>query len=56
MRQWKSMSSTQISHHVNAPRARVYSALVDAEAIARWKAPEGMTCHVHSFEGREAEH
>jgi uncharacterized protein YndB with AHSA1/START domain len=38
---------------VNAPRARVYGALVDASAIARWKAPAGMTGRVHAFDGRE---
>jgi uncharacterized protein YndB with AHSA1/START domain len=46
-------NSTHVSKHINAPRSRVYSALVDAEAIAKWKVPAGMTCHVHSFEGRE---
>jgi uncharacterized protein YndB with AHSA1/START domain len=47
------VSSTRISRHVNAPRARVYSALIDADAIAKWKVPTGMTGRVHSFEGRE---
>ena len=47
------MSSTRISRHVNVPRARVYSALVDANAIAKWKVPTGMTCHVHAFDPRE---
>ena len=47
------MSSTRISRYVNAPRARVYSALIDADAVAQWKVPTGMTSHVHSFEGRE---
>jgi uncharacterized protein YndB with AHSA1/START domain len=47
------MSSTGISRHVKAPRARVYSALVAADAIAKWKVPDGMTSHVHAFEGRE---
>jgi hypothetical protein len=36
------MSSTRVSRHVNAPGARVHSALVDANAIARWKVPTGM--------------
>ena len=31
----------------------MYRALVDAEAIERWKAPEGMTARVDRFEGRE---
>jgi uncharacterized protein YndB with AHSA1/START domain len=38
---------------VKAPRAKVYNALVDANAIAKWKVPRGMTCHVHAFDGRE---
>jgi uncharacterized protein YndB with AHSA1/START domain len=47
------MSSTRVSRHVNAPRVKVYSALVDANAIATWMVPTGMTSHVHAFEGRE---
>ena len=47
------MSSTRVSRHVNAPRARVYRTLIDADAVARWKVPTGMTSRVHSFEGRE---
>jgi uncharacterized protein YndB with AHSA1/START domain len=40
------MSSTRISCHINAPRAAVYRALLDARAVAKWKVPDGMTCHV----------
>ena len=47
------MSATRTSRHVNAPGVRVYSALVDANAIATWMVPTGMTSHVHAFEGRE---
>ena len=47
------MSSTRITQHVNAPRASVYRALLDPRAVASWKAPTGMTCHIHSFDGRE---
>jgi uncharacterized protein YndB with AHSA1/START domain len=47
------MNSTHISRQVKAPRTKVYSALVDADAIAKWKVPDGMTSHVHAFEGRE---
>jgi uncharacterized protein YndB with AHSA1/START domain len=47
------MRSTRVSRHVKASRARVYAALIDANAIASWKVPTGMTCHVHAFEGRE---
>jgi uncharacterized protein YndB with AHSA1/START domain len=47
------MSSTRVTRRVNAPRMRVYSALVDANAIATWMVPTGMTSRVHAFEGRE---
>lgn len=47
------MSSTRISRHLNAPRARVYRALLEARAVATWKVPNGMTCHVHEFDPRE---
>lgn len=47
------MSSTRISQHINAPRASVYRALLDPRAVAIWKVPTGMTCHVHAFEARE---
>jgi uncharacterized protein YndB with AHSA1/START domain len=47
------VSSTHIRHHVNAPRAIVYRALLDADAVARWMVPTGMTSYVHAFEPRE---
>jgi uncharacterized protein YndB with AHSA1/START domain len=47
------MSSTRIRRHINAPRALVYRTLLDARAIAQWKVPDGMTCHVHVFDARE---
>ncbi len=47
------MNSTRISQHINAPRAKVYRALLDPLAIVRWKVPDGMTCQVHSFDARE---
>ncbi len=47
------MSSTRICHRVNAPRAKVYSALLDARAVATWKVPAGMTSCVHAFDARE---
>ena len=47
------MSSTRISRRVNAPRASVYRALLDARAVATWKVPTGMTSHVHQFDARE---
>jgi uncharacterized protein YndB with AHSA1/START domain len=47
------MSSTRVSRHMKAPREKIYSALVDGNALAKWKVPDGMSCHVHSFEARE---
>ena len=47
------VSSTRISRHVNAPRANVYRALLDADAVATWMVPTGMTSHVYAFDPRE---
>jgi uncharacterized protein YndB with AHSA1/START domain len=47
------VNSTRISRRVNAPRAIVYRALLDARAVAKWKVPTGMTCHVHTFDACE---
>ena len=47
------MYTTRVSAQVQAPRAAVYRALVDADAIARWRVPRGMTCEVHEFDARE---
>ncbi|HSA90018.1 MAG TPA: SRPBCC family protein [Burkholderiales bacterium] len=46
-------ASTRIRRRVNAPRAAVYRALLDPEAVAKWKVPTGMTGKVHVFEPRE---
>src|SRR5713101_892773 len=46
-------NATRISRHVNAPRANVYRALVDARAVATWMVPTGMTSQVHVFDARE---
>lgn len=45
--------STRVSQHVNAPRSAVYRALLDADAITRWRVPAGMTSQVHEFDPRE---
>ena len=47
------ITSTRLSQHVNAPRAQVYRALLDARAVAIWMVPDGMTSHVHVFDARE---
>ena len=47
------MASTRISRHLNAPRAVVYRALLDARAVESWMVPTGMTSQVHAFDPRE---
>jgi uncharacterized protein YndB with AHSA1/START domain len=49
----RGVPATQIRRLIKAPRARVYDALIDPVAVARWKVPAGMTCHVHEFDPRE---
>jgi uncharacterized protein YndB with AHSA1/START domain len=45
-------TSTRISRRINAPRAHVYRALLDSQAVATWMVPSGMTSHVHEFDAR----
>jgi len=47
------MGMTRLSRHIRAPRALVYRALLDAEAVQQWMVPDAMTSHVHSFDARE---
>lgn len=47
------MYSTRVLHHIDAPRAAVYAALLDPAAVARWRVPDGMSSEVHLFEARE---
>jgi uncharacterized protein YndB with AHSA1/START domain len=50
-----SKNSTRVSQHINAPRAKVYRALVDANAISKWKVPTGTgktTAHTDTYHGR----
>ena len=47
------MSSTRVSVQIRAPRSTVYRALLDADAVATWMVPDGMTSHVHQFDARE---
>jgi uncharacterized protein YndB with AHSA1/START domain len=47
------MQSTHVSHHINAPRPAVYRALLDPGAVAKWRVPNGMSSHVHTFEAYE---
>ncbi|GGQ02685.1 uncharacterized protein YndB with AHSA1/START domain [Actinomadura coerulea] len=47
------MYSTRVSRHVKARPSDVYRALVDGDAIVKWRVPDGMTGEVHEFDGRE---
>lgn len=47
------MYTTRVSGHVNASRSAVYQAFLDADAIAKWRVPVGMSSRVHEFEARE---
>lgn len=46
---------TQISQVIRAPRAAVYRALIDPEALVRWRIPDGMTMRIDAFDGRVGE-
>jgi uncharacterized protein YndB with AHSA1/START domain len=45
--------STQVTRRINASRSTVYRALLDADAIAKWRVPADMSSHVHEFDARE---
>jgi uncharacterized protein YndB with AHSA1/START domain len=47
------VSSTRVTRHINAPRASVYRTLLDADAVATWMVPTGMSSQVHAFDPRE---
>jgi len=46
------MSSTRLVRRIAAPRATVYRALLDAQDVATWMVPDGMTSEVHAFDAR----
>jgi uncharacterized protein YndB with AHSA1/START domain len=47
------VATTTMTWHFAAPRATVYRALLDRDAVARWKVPAGMTSEVHEWDARE---
>lgn len=47
------MYTTRVEQHVRAPRSEVYRALLDADAVGRWRVPDGMTSTVHEFAPHE---
>jgi uncharacterized protein YndB with AHSA1/START domain len=42
-----------VTRHIRAPRARVYRALLDADAVQQWMVPDQMTSQIHAFDARE---
>lgn len=46
------MYTTRTSRHIGAPPAAVYRAFLDADAVERWRVPDGMSAHVHEFDAR----
>src|SRR4051794_9723769 len=47
------MSTTKATRHIAAARSAVYRALLDRDAVERWKVPPGMTSEVHEWDARE---
>jgi uncharacterized protein YndB with AHSA1/START domain len=47
------MSTDRFTRHLQASRACVYCALLDAEAVRQWMVPDSMTSRIHSFDARE---
>jgi uncharacterized protein YndB with AHSA1/START domain len=43
---------TRMRQIIHAPRDRVYNALIDPAAVARWRVPAEMTSEVHEFDAR----
>ncbi len=46
-------TTTRLYQYIHAPRAQVYCALLDAQAVATWMVPDDMTSQVHLFDARE---
>jgi uncharacterized protein YndB with AHSA1/START domain len=49
----EAMYTTRLEQYVRAPRSAVYQALLDPDAIAHWRVPDGMTSTVHEFSPNE---
>lgn len=47
------MTTTRLTKHIRAPRALVYQALLDPEAVRQWMVPDSMTSRVHAFDASE---
>jgi uncharacterized protein YndB with AHSA1/START domain len=42
-----------VARQIDASPSDVYRTLIDGAAVSRWRAPDGMTATVHSFDPRE---
>jgi uncharacterized protein YndB with AHSA1/START domain len=47
------VATTRVTKHFAAPRERVYAALIDRDAVARWKVPSAMRAEVHEWDPTE---
>jgi uncharacterized protein YndB with AHSA1/START domain len=47
------MSTTRMTRRIAAPPDRVYRALTDPDAVARWMVPDGMTSRIHAYDASE---
>ena len=47
------MTKTRIEQHIDARPAAVYEAFLNADSIAQWMVPDGMTSEVHEFDSHE---
>ncbi|HEX4559555.1 MAG TPA: SRPBCC domain-containing protein [Mycobacterium sp.] len=46
------MTQTRVVRHIRASPESVYRALIDADAVASWRVPDGMNAIVHVFDAR----
>ncbi|MCW2661505.1 MAG: polyketide cyclase [Mycobacterium sp.] len=46
------MTQTRVVRRIRASPESVYRALVDADAVAAWRVPDGMSAVVHEFDAR----
>jgi uncharacterized protein YndB with AHSA1/START domain len=46
-------ASTQVSRIIEAPRAAIYRACLDPDALAWWRVPDNMKGEMHVFDARE---
>ena len=46
-------NGSRVSRVIRAPRATIYRAFLDPQAVAAWMAPDTMRSTIHTFEARE---